>query len=111
MSQPKLTMKEEDVQCAIKYYVLRNYQGLSVQGKEKPEKVHNVLATIQGREYNGAGKYQVLLDFYGSMKDGESGFKENEHFTATCSVVVKAGTDDSPMIEITDNIIITRQII
>lgn len=111
MSQPKLTMKKEDVQCAIKYHVLRHYQKLSVQGKVKPEKVHDVLATIQGREYDGAGKYQVLLDIYGSVVDGENGIKENEHFTATCSVVVKAGTDDSPLIEITDNINLTRQII
>lgn len=110
MARPKLSMAKEDVEYAISQYVLNNYQKLQVYGREKPESIHHVLATIQDREYIGAGKYNVFLDIHGTITDNTGVVKENEHYTASCIVVVAADEDNSPVPEITDKLILTRQI-
>lgn len=110
MACPKLTMEKKDVQCAISHYVSTNYPDISIQGREHPESLSRVLATIQGNEYHGAGKYNVLLDIYGSVKEGSIGIKENVHFTSMCSVIVEQDSNNSPKISIRGNIYLTKQI-
>ena len=110
MAQPKLTMTQKDVETAIGWYVRNNYQNLDVKGQNKPETIHNVLATIQDHEYIGAGKYNVILDIHGAVTDGIGGVKENEHYTAKCVFVVSADVEGAPVPEICDDLILTRQI-
>ena len=109
MAQPKLSMVKGDVELAISQYVLSNYQKFQVYGREKPESIHHVLATIQDREYIGAGKYNVFLDIHGTVTDEIGGVKENERYTTSCIVVVTADEENSPVPEITDKLILTKQ--
>ena len=109
MAQQKLSMAKEDVEKAIALHVLNNYPNMKVLGQGKPCTIHQVLATIQDAEYLGASKYNVLLDFYGVVTDGHNGVKENEHYMATCVVIVTTNTENSPVIEINDSLILTKQ--
>ena len=107
----KLTMKKTDVQTAIAHYFREQFYNLKIVEEVKPDTITNVLATIQDKDYQGVGEYHVFLDIYGKLKDGCNGIKENEHFTTSCVVIVKADEEDSPIIEITDNIILTKTMI
>lgn len=100
-------MKKTDVQVAIANYFSEHFNDLSIFGDPRLDTISNALATIQDKEYQGAGEYHVVLDVYGNIIDGSNGIKENEHFTTSCVVMVKTDEDGSPIIEINDNIILT----
>lgn len=109
MAQPKLTMKHDDVKLAISQHIRNHYQELTILGREKPDTIHRVLVTIQDKEYIGVGKYNIAIDIYGNVSDGENGFKGNQHFTTTCVVDVKSSEDGTPIVEIDDKLILTKQ--
>lgn len=108
MAIPKLSMKKKDVEYAISQYIIANFSDFPIKGREHPESLTKVLATIQSNDYHGADTYQVQLDIYGSVKDGNIGIKENEHFTSNCRVKVEQNSDNSPKISITDNMFFTK---
>ena len=107
----KLTMKKGDVQIAIARKFSEQFNNLNVFGEVKPDAITSVIATIQDKDYQGAGEYHVFLDIHGKLNDGNKCIKENEQITASCVVKVKADEDDSPIIEFIDSIIVTKQMI
>ena len=109
MAQEKLTMKKSDVEKAFGDYVKRLYKELEIQGKDKPDSIDKVLATIQDREYIGEGKYNVLFDIYGTVVDDNGGQKNNVHYTALCSVSVTPDSEGSPVPTLNESLILTKQ--
>lgn len=109
MAQEKLTMKKPDVEKAIGYYVKQKYSELNVIGRNKPETIQRVLATIQDRDYIGSGKYNVLLDIYGTEADENDGIKENIHYTSLCSVCIASDPEGTPLPTFNESLILTKQ--
>lgn len=102
-------MSKLDVQKSMSNYVKQNYDKLNVLGRNKPKTIKKVLATIQDREYNGAGKYNVVFDIYGSEVNDIGDLNENVHYTATCSVSVASDSEGSPIPSLNDSLILTKQ--
>ena len=109
MAQKKLTMSKGDVRTAISCYVLQNFPTLFKQSKEKPDKVTSVLATIQDLEYFGSGKYNVVLDIYGTETNEIGERNENIHYTSSCMVVVGMNADGEPLPKIENDLFLTKR--
>lgn len=104
-------MTKGDVQITIARNFCEQFNNLNVFGEVKPDAITNVLATIQDKDYQGAGEYHVILDIHGKLNDENDCNKGNEHFTTSCVVKVDKGEDGSPIIEFIDRIILTKQMI
>lgn len=109
MAQEKLTMKKPDVEKAIANYAKHKYNELNVIGRNKPETIQKVLVTIQDRDYIGAGKYNVLLDIYGTEADENGGIKEGIHYTSLCSVCIASDSEGTPLPTFDESLILTKQ--
>lgn len=110
MAQEKLTMKKKDVQLEISNSFCKNFHNGIVKGKQKPDIITNVLATIQDQEYIGAGKYSVLLDIYGSSIDKNGNRSENEHYSSSIfSVDVSQNKEGEPEVEFIDDIFLNKR--
>ena len=111
MAREKLTMSKPDVEMAISNHVKQKYHELNVIGRSRPSNIQRVSATIQDREYIGAGKYNVLLDIYGMEDDDNSGFRENIHYTTLCSISVAPDSEGTPVPVLNESLILTKQIL
>ncbi len=102
-------MSKPDVQMAMSDYIKQHYHELDVYGRNRPKTIQKVLATIQDRDFVGAGKYNVLFDIIGSeVNDIGEGF-EGVHYNAICSVSVASDTDGSPILSLNESLILTKQ--
>lgn len=109
MAREKLTMTKCDVLIAISDQLIKNYKSMNIIGRYKPDFIQNVLATIQDRDYKGAGKYNVLLDIYGNEIDKYGNRKENIHYTTQCSVYIKSDSENSPIVSFPEPLCFTKQ--
>ena len=105
----KLTMKKTDVQSSIALYVKRSFESLDVKGRNIPESIKSVLATIQDKEYLGAGNYNVMFDIFGTelLENGDK--IENVHYKAICGVNVSSNSEGEPMVELNESLILSKQ--
>jgi len=101
-------MSKTDIQLAMGDYVKQHYHELDVLGRNKPKSIKKVLATIQDRDFVGAGKYNVFFDIYGSEVNDIGDLNENVHYTATCSVNVASDSEGSPIPFLNDSLILTK---
>ena len=109
MAQETLAMKKRDVEKAIGDYVKKRFNELEILGKNKPDYVDRVLATIQDREYFGEGKYNVFLDVYGTEIADNGDLRENTHYTALCSFSVVSDPQGTPMPSLNDSLILSKK--
>ena len=110
MAREILTMTKRDVQVAISEHLIKNYKSMNIIGRDKPDSIQTVLATIQDKDYKGAGKYNVHLDVYGNIKDEYGNWKENINYTTLCSVHIQPDSENSPLIKFLEPLCFTEQI-
>ena len=109
MAREKLTMTKCDVQVAISEHLIKNYKSMNIIGRDKPDFIQNVLATIQDRDYKGAGKYNVFLNVCGIKIDEYGNRKENINYTTLCSVLIKCDSENSPIVSFSEPLSFTKR--
>ena len=109
MAQEILTMTKSDVQLAMGNYVKQHYHELDVIGHDRPKNIQKVLATIQDRDYVGAGRYNVILDITGSEVNEIGEGNENVHYKALCSINIVSNSNGSPIVSLAEFLILTKQ--
>lgn len=111
MVKVKRRMTKEDVEAEISDSFIRNYNALKIVGKEKPDSVQRVMATIQDTDYYGAGKYNVVFDIFGTIVEDNGDLRENVRYQTNCHVIVTASDEGEPIANIEEQIILTKSVI
>jgi len=108
MAKVKRKMTKDDAQAEISSYVIKNYPQLKVTGKDKPDTVERVLATIQNSEFIGAGTYSVLLELSGTIYRENGDRLENVRYTTICNIIVTSNDIGEPIPQIDETLYLTK---